>query len=92
MALEKTLEAIVVKDTQEHAPFTHSLTSLASKTNLEIPETILDQLAEYTEFHLEARYPEEKRDFYGKCTEEFARQEFAEMEGVYKWLISKLKI
>ena len=64
LALEKILKALVVKSIEEHAPYTHSLTFLASKTGIEIPESILDRLAEYTEFHLESRYPDEKKDFY----------------------------
>ena len=64
LALEKILKALVVKATKQHAPYTHSLTSLASKTHFKIPESILDQLAEYTEFHLESRYPDDKKDFY----------------------------
>ena len=91
LALEKTLKTLVVKNTREHAPYTHSLTMLASKTKVEIPESIIDQLAEYMEFHLEARYPDQKKDFYKKCTEEFARQKFNDMENVYKWLIQKLE-
>ena len=51
---------------------------------------MLDQLAEYMEFHIEARYPDEKKDFYKKCTEEFAREKIAEMKKVYQWLIQKL--
>jgi HEPN domain-containing protein len=82
----------VVKSTAEHAPFTHSLTFLASKTGVDIPESILDKLAEYTEFHLESRYPDEKKDFYKKCSEEFAQNKFAEIEEVYQWLIQKLEI
>ena len=41
LSLEKVLKALVEKTTQPHAPYTHSLTLLASKTNLEIPESIL---------------------------------------------------
>lgn len=92
LALEKTLKAMVVKTTGEHAPYTHSLPLLASKTKMEIPESIIDKLAEYMEFHLEARYPDEKKDFFKKCTEEFARQKFGEMEEIYQWLIQKLEI
>ncbi len=53
---------------------------------------MLDRLAEYTEFHLEARYPDEKKDFYQKCTEEFARPKFTQMEEDYEWLIRKLEV
>jgi HEPN domain-containing protein len=92
LALEKALKAIFVKAMREHAPYTHSLTFLASKAKIEIPESIIDKLAEYTEFHLESRYPDEKKDFYKKCTEEFARNKFKEMEDVYQWLIQRLGI
>ncbi len=73
-----------------HAPYTHSLALLAKKANIEMTEEMLDQLAEYMEFHIEARYPDEKRDFYKKCTEEFARKKIGEMERVYKLLTRKL--
>lgn len=91
LALEKALKAVIVKSTQEHAPFTHSLPLLVSKANLQIPEPMLDRFAEYMEFHLEARYPDDKKDFYNKCTEEFADRKFNEIEEDYKWLIRKLK-
>lgn len=90
LTIEKILKALVVKATGEHAPYTHSLTMLASKTNIVIPDSIIDQLAEYTEFHIEARYPDEKKDFYKKCTEEFALNKFNGIESVYKWLTQKL--
>jgi HEPN domain-containing protein len=91
LALEKILKALVVKAAQAHAPYTHSLTLLAGKTNLDVSDSILDRLAEYTEFHLESRYPDEKKEFYEKCTEEFARRKFEEMVELYKWLIQKLE-
>ncbi len=46
--------------------------------------------AEFTEFHLESRYQDDKKEFYEKCTEVFAHQKFKEMEDVYQWLIRKL--
>lgn len=92
LALEKTLNACVVKSTKKHAPYTHSLLLLASNTGMEIPEEILDRLAEYMEFHIESRYPDENRKFYNRCTEKFARQKFSEMEDTFSWLHQKLKI
>jgi len=92
LALEKILKALMVKTTKDHAPFTHSLTFLASKTKVEIPESIFDKFAEYTEFHIESRYPDEKMDFYRRCTQEFAGEKFAEIEEVYQWLIQKLQV
>lgn len=92
LALEKILKALIVKNAKDHAPFTHSLIFLASKIKIEIPEPILDKFAEYTEFHIESRYPDEKRDFYRRCTQEFAREKFAEIEEVYQWLMQKLEV
>ena len=60
-------------------------------TKIELPESIIDQLAEYMEFHIESRYPDEKKDFYCKCSEAFTREKFAEIEVVYTWLIQKLE-
>ncbi len=90
LAIEKLLKALVVKTTKEHAPFTHSLILLASKLDFEIPESISDKLAEFMEFHIEARYPDEKRDFYRKCTEEFTNQKFNEIKEIFQWLKQRL--
>ncbi|MDI6892805.1 MAG: HEPN domain-containing protein [Actinomycetota bacterium] len=90
LALEKLLKAIVVKKAKEHAPYTHSLTFLAEKTGLEISEELMDKLAEFTEFNIETRYPDERRDFYQKCTEAFTREKFRGIEEVYKWLRQRL--
>jgi HEPN domain-containing protein len=43
LALEKALKALVVKTTRAHAPYTHSLMLLAKMTNIEWPESIIDQ-------------------------------------------------
>lgn len=90
LAIEKILKAIVVKNTKEHAPYTHSLVLLAKTTNINIKDQMLDQLAEYMEFHIEARYPDEKKDFYKKCSEEFTIDKIDEMYEVYQWLKKKL--
>lgn len=90
LALEKLLKAIVTKNTGKHAPYTHSLPLLAKKTELEISEEFMDRLAEYTEFNIEARYPGERKEFYQKCTEEFARKKFEGIQEAYKWLLKRL--
>lgn len=92
LTLEKTLKALIVKTTGEHAPYSHSLTFLASKAGIDIPEAIIDQLAEYMEFHLEARYPDDRKTFYDKCNEDFSHKKFSEIKDVYTWLIRKLEI
>jgi len=63
LAIEKILKAIVVKKTEEHAPHTHSLVLLAKSTNINIKDQMLDQLAEYMEFHIEASIRMRRRTF-----------------------------
>jgi HEPN domain-containing protein len=92
LALEKTLKALVVKETGEHAPFSHSLVMLAGKTGILMPDDVLDQLAEFIEFHTEARYPDAKMEFYQKCTKEFAKEKFTEILRIYRWLHKKSEI
>lgn len=90
LALEKLLKSLVVKRTEEHAPFTHSLVFLAEKTGMEIPEALLDQLGEFTEFNIEARYPDETGEFYKKCTSDFTKQKFEEIEEAFQWFLQRL--
>ncbi|OGR03601.1 MAG: hypothetical protein A2511_12735 [Deltaproteobacteria bacterium RIFOXYD12_FULL_50_9] len=89
LAIEKLLKALVVRHSGGHAPYSHSLVMLAGKTGLALPEAMIDQLAEFMEFHTEARYPDAKMDFYQKCTREFARGKFKEVKKVYTWLLKK---
>src|SRR3990172_2525650 len=44
LALEKLLKALVVKTTQQHAPYTHSLTHLAEKMAIRIPRNMMKKL------------------------------------------------
>lgn len=86
LAIEKLLKALVVKHSGEHAPFSHSLGMLAARTGIEFSEERMDQLAEFMEFHTEARYPDAKMEFYQKCTKDFAQLKYREIKKVYKWL------
>lgn len=91
LAIEKLLKAVVVKRIGEHAPYTHSLILLANRAKVNLSEKRFEQLAEFMEFHTEARYPDEKKSFYNKCTEEFAQQKFAEAKEIYSWLTQELR-
>lgn len=68
LALEKLLKALVVKTTRKHAPYTHSLPLLADKSGIQIPKETIKSLARFMEFHFEARYPNEQKNFYEKCS------------------------
>lgn len=91
LALEKMLKAMVVKSTRKHAPYTHSLTLLASQLSFQIPQKTVKKLARFMEFYFEARYPDEQKNFYQKCTNEFAKEKLQEIREVFTWLKEKLQ-
>ena len=90
LAVEKLLKALVVKKTENHAPYIHSLPVLAQKLGGDMPEDIADELAGFMEFYQESRYPEEEMEFYKKCTAAFTTENFDEIKKVFKWLKAKL--
>ncbi len=90
LALEKLLKALVVKMSQQHAPYTHSLPLLAEKSGIKIPKKTMRRVARFMEFHFEARYPDEQKKFYKKCTKEFATKKMKEIKEVFAWLKKKL--
>lgn len=92
LALEKILKALVVKETKQHAPRTHSLPLLVSKLSTEVPNEVKSKLAMFMEFYIEGRYPEDREKFYKKCTENFTHSNLKEIKRVFKWLKRQLQI
>jgi len=90
LAIEKLLKALFVKQKKQHAPFTHSLPFLASKLKIEIPEEMKEKLAGFMRFYFEGRYPDKQKEFYKKCTKEFAMENLNEIRDTFKWLKEKL--
>ena len=90
MALEKALKALYVKRTGRHAPRTHSLTLLARHFKNEIPKNFMEQLAGYSTFHVQTRYPDYLYEFYDQCTEQFTKDTVEEMRGMFEWLTRRL--
>ena len=86
LALEKLLKALAVRATGNHAPYTHSLPLLAEKTGLKIPQKTMRALARSMEFHFEARYPNDQKKFYRKCTKAFTTRNLRKMNEVFIWL------
>ena len=86
LALEKLLKALVVRATDNHAPYTHSLPLLAQKTGLKMPQKTVRALARFMEFHFEARYPNDEKEFYRKCTKTFTARNLHKMNEVFLWL------
>jgi len=90
LAIEKILKAIYVSIKNEHAPYIHNLQRLAELSDIHLDDAQRDALIKITSFNLESRYPDEKRSFRKKCTEEFTKKEIEETEVIFKWLKSML--
>ena len=90
LSIEKLLKALVVKNTGEHAPHTHSLLLLAEKSGLKTPQKVIKGLAIFMEFHFEARYPDEQKKFYERCSKDFTGKNMQELKEVYSWLKKRL--
>ncbi len=88
--MEKLLKALVVKQTGKHADYTHSLPLLAGKLKMELPTELSEKLAGFMEFYFESRYPEAQREFYKKCTPDFARKNLDQVRKVFKWFRERL--
>jgi HEPN domain-containing protein len=90
LALEKLLKALFVATNKEQAPYIHNLLRLAEAAKLPLTDKNKEQLLRITSFNLEARYPDEKRSFRNKCTEEFTSSELKNIKEVFTWLESAI--
>jgi HEPN domain-containing protein len=91
LVIEKTLKAFYVCDNQQSPPKIHNLPRLAAKTMLPLSEEQKTFLADINDFNLEARYPDQKLQFYTLCTKEFASENFSKIKEFYQWLLSQMK-
>ena len=90
LVLEKALKAVYARDCQTIPPKIHDLTRLAEATKLTLTTAQKDFLDKVNDFHIEARYPDEKFAFYQRCTHEFADENLTQIKERYKWLKSQL--
>lgn len=91
LSVEKLLKAIYVVRKADQAPYIHNLIRLAEIANIPLNEVQRDRLIKITAFNLESRYPDERRSFRNKCTEDFTRMERKQVEEIFKWLKSMLQ-
>jgi len=90
LAIEKILKALFVQVKEDYAPKTHNLLMLVKSINIEVDDKRLNYIIEINTFNMEARYPDEKLEFYEKCTEEFTKNKMNGISGIIKWLKEKL--
>ncbi len=89
LSLEKLLKARIVKETKSHAPFTHNLAYLAGKLSLKFNKEKISLLEEINNFNIEARYPDEKNEFYQKATLSFTKKYLKTIGELREWLKKK---
>lgn len=92
LVLEKALKAHFVKDNaNQMPPRIHNLLKLAKKTNLPLDEQLSFFLDEVSDFNMEVRYPEYKKEFQKKCTRAFCEAKFSKIKEHYQWLKSQIR-
>ena len=90
IVIERLLKAIVVKQTKNHAPFTHDLRRLAKLSQLDFNDEHIVWLDTITTFNLNARYDSYKQAFYKKCTFDFTTQWISNIKKIRQWIKAKL--
>ena len=91
LALEKKLKAIIVRQSREHAPFSHNLVYLLGKTNLPASEDMIEKLTTISGFNLTGRYPLEKQKAQLLLNKTFVSQWSGIAQEIHQWLDLHLK-
>lgn len=91
IVLEKILKALVVKEIKDHAPYTHDLVQLAEISKPDLDGREIKFLNEVNDFNMDARYPEQKMEFYKICTKDYTKKYIKEVKRIYKKLCQRLK-
>lgn len=84
------LKALYVDIKEDYPPKTHNLIVLLKSIEIDVSEEMEAHLIEINSFNMEARYPDEKFEFYKKCTSDFAGHYFAVIEEIKNWLRKRL--
>lgn len=90
LVIEKLLKAYYIKTVGKEVPRTHDLHKLAVKAGLDLSENQKDALQYITLFNLETRYDEYQKDFYKKCTKEFAKKSIKKIKELLEWIKEKI--
>lgn len=73
LVLEKTVKALVVRETEQIPPYSHDLIMLSARAGLELDEEMKIFFEQMNRFVIEARYPDEQFRLYRKTTREFTK-------------------
>lgn len=90
LVIERLLKALIVTKTGAHAPLTHDLRRLARTAGLNPTDEQNNWLDTITTFNINARYDDYKKDFYKKCTEDFASIWIKNIHQLRTWIKTML--
>ncbi len=91
LALEKLLKAFWIKNNNDPMPpRTHNLLKLAEESGLVLSDDEKLFLLEVNDFNIEARYPDNKFDFYKKCKREFAEVYLKKIKEFYECTLKQM--
>lgn len=91
LVIVKLLKALAVKNGVENIPKIHDLNKIFKRAGLDIDEKLGDLLDVITSFNIEARYPDYKKEFYKKCTEQFTSYYKEKMSELRLWLLEQIE-
>jgi len=91
LIIEKLLKGLAAKNGITSVIKIHDLNKLAKTANLEIDDSMKDFFDILTSFNIEARYPDYKKEFYKKCTDEFSSDHITKIKELRTWLLEQLK-
>ena len=88
LVIEKLIRAIYAKNNPQHphAPKIHNLVKLADLCNLTPSQDQQNMLSRFTQFNMEARYDDYKKEFSKKCTQAYVDEQIKDLEEVRAWL------
>ena len=90
LVLEKTLKALVVKNTNDHPKPIHNLSVLTQDAGIELSKENLEFLAEANKFNIRARYPDYKLLFYKLCDFHYTKTRMERIKLIFKKLCQTL--
>lgn len=91
LVIEKTLKALVVNNTKKHPPYSHDLILLADKAGLTLDDNLKEFLELLNRFVIEARYPDEKFEFFKLATKQLAESCIKKTKTTQNKIIKLLK-
>ncbi|MCK9423533.1 MAG: HEPN domain-containing protein [Bacteroidales bacterium] len=90
LVIEKLLKALYIKNKRKHPIPIHDLTRIADRAGLECSVEQLNSFDVITTFNINARYEDDKQNFYLQCTKDFTENWIYQITELRQWIKSLL--